>query len=407
MRRSKGSKERFLTSVLGLITCRRTYFVCETCQEKSYAADDALGIVGSLTQAARELVCLAGIGCGFKKATERLRRFCGWSVSEQTMRRTCEAEGKRVERWRQGQSTADLSPPPRGDAEAGGEAVVSAATAIAVDPPPPPAVDPLPRGEASAAFRAAEGAIEFSTDGTMVNTVDGWREIRLAAWLKRPAGEPASAAEWKVRQLPKPTARAVLIDIAGAEDFGARWRGWSARLGITDPEEVTVLADGAEWIWNQVAIQFPGATGVLDIYHATEHLAAATKQIHGENPGAQQAWYDRGVQSLLRDGWEGICRWTAEVREQSGVIATAATEPLLGYFSKHTQHLGYQQRLKTGRSIGSGAIEGANKQLVGKRLKQTGARWRPENAVRVATLFSAEAVGDWDLYWQSPLAFAA
>lgn len=36
---------------------------------------------------------------------------------------------------------------------------------------------------------------------------------------------------------------------------------------------------------------------------------------------------------------------------------------LVGYFAKHTERLGYFDRLRTGRSIGSGAIEGLTKRL--------------------------------------------
>ena len=48
---------------------------------------------------------------------------------------------------------------------------------------------------ASAAFRAADGDTEFQTDGAMVNTTGGWREMRLSIFAKRRRGEPVGGAK--------------------------------------------------------------------------------------------------------------------------------------------------------------------------------------------------------------------
>ena len=60
---------------------------------------------------------------------------------------------------------------------------------------------------AGASFAAAAGDIEFQTDGTMVNTWEGWREMRLGIFAKRQRGRPAPAAQWDTRRLPAPHAR--------------------------------------------------------------------------------------------------------------------------------------------------------------------------------------------------------
>jgi hypothetical protein len=257
------------------------------------------------------------------------------------------------------------------------------------------------RSKALQDFRQAQGQVEFSTDGTSCNTLEGWREIRLALWLKRPLADPAEPYEWDARVLPKPTARAVLVDMAPSDEFAARWRDWLYDLGIEEPTEISVLADGAEWIWKQAAIQYPGSEGVLDIYHASEHIAEAVRAIFGDRQGSVLGWMHAGICAMVRDGWEGICQWIAKIREaaEDQQAAIKATESLVVYLAKHTKHLHYRQRLASGKSIGSGPVEGAAKQLVGRRLKQTGARWQPKNAIAMTTLVSAEYVGDWDLYW--------
>ena len=39
--------------------------------------------------------------------------------------------------------------------------------------------------------------------------------------------------------------------IEKSQRFGSRWKQWARRLGILDPSIVTVLADGAKWIWEE------------------------------------------------------------------------------------------------------------------------------------------------------------
>src|SRR5207248_281823 len=136
---------------------------------------------------------------------------------------------------------------------------------------------------------------EFQTDGTMVNTVaDGWREMRLGLFAKRPPGRPATPAEWATRRLPEPTARLLFAAVQKAQLFAPRLRAWAGRLGLRDPTAVTVLADGADWIWKQTGVQLPGAAGVLDIFHALEHVGGCAHTLYGEGSAAGKAWQDRG-----------------------------------------------------------------------------------------------------------------
>ena len=46
-------------------------------------------------------------------------------------------------------------------------------------------------------------------------------------------------------------------------------------------------------------------------------------------------------------------------------------------------------------------IEGAIKQLVGRRIKQTGARWKTEHVSPLVELISLAHTEDWDAYWSA------
>jgi hypothetical protein len=257
---------------------------------------------------------------------------------------------------------------------------------------------------AGADFVGAAGDVEFQTDGTMVNTWEGWREMRLGIFAKRRRGQPARAAEWDTRRLPAPEARVLFGAIETAERFGPRIRRWGGRLGIRDPAAVTVLADGAEWIWRQAAQQLPGSAGLLDIYHAGEHLAGAARVLYGEGSAQAAGWLDAGRQRLLGEGAAGVAAHVAGARARVRSAAKRrALDEVAGYFARRADYLGYAGRLARGQSIGSGLVEGACKQVIGRRMKQTGARWRVRRANRMATLCCTFHGDTWDAYWEHRL----
>jgi hypothetical protein len=76
----------------------------------------------------------------------------------------------------------------------------------------------------------------------------------------------------------------------------------------------------------------------------------------------------------------------AEVSQFRTLCATA--ENLDG----HDSHTDYAGRLSEGRVIGSGLVEAACNQAVGRRLKQTGARWKARRVERMATLCAVQAI---------------
>jgi hypothetical protein len=344
-------------TAFGPVEVSRAYFGCPACGMGDYALDARLGLEGFLGPQARQFVCLAAADVSFAKAQRLLDKLLGWSVSDETIRQACYKEGAAMAAWQ------ESSP------------------------------------QACQAFRAAAGEVEFQTDAAKVNTPGGWRDMKIGIFAKREPGEPATAEQWDERHLPGPTARVGFAAIETSEEFAARWRPWAGRLGVVDAGRVSVLGDGAEWIWNEAEAHFPGAAMVLDVYHAREHISDAGKALFGEGEEAQRWLRDVG-QALIADGWWGLCGGVGEaMKEDDTPQRREAFEGLIGYFAKHTGRLGYCARLYQGRSIGSGMVEGAAKNMIGKRLKQTGARWEVVNVVRMASLTCLAYSSTWDAYW--------
>ena len=344
---------------MGWVTFSRLHLVCISCRDSTQPLDDRIGLSGSLTETARRLVSLAGASWAFGTAHQHLKAFCGLEASDEFIRQTCLAAGTKLAAWME-QSPA-----------------------------------------AVAGFCEATGDVEFETDGTSVNTTEGWREAKIGIFAKRERGEAVETAQWASRKLPAPTSRFAFARIADCHDFAANWGATAKRLGV-DPLSgtLTTLGDGAGWIWDRAAEQFPGSPGVLDIYHALEYVCDGAKTLFGEGTPEAQRYSDRGRELLLSDGYVGITTWVGEMlgAEPKGGDG-ASLGGMLNYLAGHRDRLNYALRLKRGQSIGTGMVEGAAKNLIGRRLKANNAEWRLENVEKMAGLCSALYSDCWDPFW--------
>jgi hypothetical protein len=350
-----------MMTALGGAALLRTHFACPGCGQGGAHVDGLLGLESFLTRQAARLVNLVGGQHAFAAAARLLEACCGWSVSDETIRHACQAEARRITEFR--------------------------------------ATSP----QIGATFAAAVGDVEFQVDAAKVHTTGGWRDMKIGIFARRERGEKATPEQWASRPLPAPTARVAFAAIEAIETFAPPWGQWAERLGITEVAEISVLGDGAAWIWNAASEQFPGCRQMLDIFHAAEHIADAAKGLFGEGTPQAATWREGGRQGLLSDGWAGLCDHIGTTLATDNSLAGhAALDELTGYFAGQTGRLNYCHRLYTGQSIGSGMVEGAAKNLIGRRLKQTGARWRADNANAMAELCCLSYSDHWDLYWASP-----
>ncbi len=161
--------------------------------------------------------------------------------------------------------------------------------------------------------------------------------MRLGIFAKRRRGRPATAAAWDTRRLPAPHARVLFGGTEAAEHFGPRIRRWAGRLGIRDPAAVSVLGDGAEWIWHQARIQLPGSRGLLDIYHGGEHLADGARALYGDGTREAERWVGEGRRALLADGAAGVQAHLAAARAAVRSPAKrAALDDVARYFERRS-----------------------------------------------------------------------
>lgn len=347
-----------MLTVVGEVELSRRYYSCRKCRENQTPLDNWAGlVVGRCTPATRRMLALAGMGFSFDTAADRLEELCLLKVSNDTIRRVSEEEGEAARKFL---ATSDVP---------------------------------------AKTFARGAGRTEFYTDGISVNTTEGWRDLRVTVFAKREAGASATPADWANRVLPPPSVRIASASMAACEQQGIAWKIQGDKLGVVDGE-LTALADGAKWIWDQVGQCWKNAEWVLDVFHVSEHIHDCGKAIHGQTATQARVWSDTQVQSLIASG---PVQYTNDLKAYAALhtdpAKVKALEGLLNYLTPHVDSMWYKERLAAGRPIGSGLVEGANKKIVSNRLKLNSARWTPQHAEQISALRCIDYSGLWREFW--------
>jgi hypothetical protein len=179
------------------------------------------------------------------------------------------------------------------------------------------------------------------------------------------------------------------------------WKQWSDRMGLGDSTRLSVLADGAAWIWEQARLRLsPGAQWCVDVYHVSEHLHACAKAMFGEGVSAR-LWAQERLEELIKQAGPGfLAQLDLRIQSCKNASHVTAMKSLQTYLQGNSDRMWYAQRLRQGKAIGSGAIEGACKKI-GARMKLNSARWRPRRAERFGALLCLEYTDQMQRYWQS------
>jgi hypothetical protein len=355
--RFKRSRTREVMTAIGAVPLERSHGYCKDCRQPQFAADRLLGLDGWLTPRARSMADRAGLQDAFRPAQALLSALAGWSLGAETIRRYCHEDAARA---RAG----------RGERRA------------------------LPER-----FAAAAGDRELHIDAGKVNPREGYRDVKVAVAACRERAAPATAEGYEQRDLPGPSLRSVVAEVEEASAFGGRCAAEAARLGLS-ADGLSVLGDGAEWIWKLAALHFAGAAQLLDVFHGCEHLATAGRAALGEGPDLKR-WLEEARGKLIGDGYWGVAEAIAGLGVDPSAAARlgSAAGQVLNYFAGHQGRLGYAPRLRRGQAIGSGLVEGTIKQLVNVRMKNGGARWLPERVGPFVELMAMADGPEWSEFW--------
>lgn len=186
----------------------------------------------------------------------------------------------------------------------------------------------------------------------------------------------------------------------GPEEFGISLFRLACRCGYRQASEKIFAADGADWCWEIQARYFGDATGILDWYHASEHIWTAAHALFSDTESAR-SWADEALSCLREQGGRGLYTWLHNQQRLQRGRRRKTTTQLLNYVQPRRSRMDYQNYRGAGWQIGTGMMESTAKQLVGVRLKGPGMHWTERGALAVTALRAQDLNGRWRTFWDS------
>ena len=341
--RYAGRRPKTFTTLLGPLRLERAYDYCAACRRGSCPRDQALGLQDtSLSPATTRLVGLTAAEVSFAKASELLAVLAGIEVETRQVERTAEALGREV---------------------AADERAVPEQTA----PAPAPTIY-LGLDGTGVPVRPAEveGCRGKQPDGSAKT-----REVKLVAvWTaegRGPQGRP--------RRDTGSVSYNAAVESAASRDtdpqpaaFAKRVHREAQRRGFDTAPRRVVIGDGAAWIWNLAAEQFPGA--IESSTSTTPGSICATRPRPSTAPNGPGRAVGQGRQAELDAG--RLRALVTALRTQAET--THEARKCIHYVFGNRHRMRYPQFRAKGLCISSGVVEAGCKQI-GARLKRAGMRW--------------------------------
>jgi len=177
----------------------------------------------------------------------------------------------------------------------------------------------------------------------------------------------------------------------GLEALTAQLYREALQRGLSQAQQVLIIADGAVWIWNLAQDRFPLAQQRLDLWHADEHLWAIAHDLYGRGTPEAIAWIKPLLQQIRDDQTPAVIATLAQLKPRLLAAQQKKLQTQIEYFEHNTHRMKYKdtleakQAVETGTAtdeqiklanqpLGSGAIESTCRQYQ-CRFKRTGQFW--------------------------------
>lgn len=228
-----------------------------------------------------------------------------------------------------------------------------------------------------------------SMDGGKMHIRDeGWKEFKVGTVYDvemRPERDPETD-EWV--ELAHGVNMAYAAVLGSKDEFAPALWALAVTHDIPHAADVSVTADGAEWVWNLTADYFPDSVQVVDWYHACEHVAEAARAIYPDDEAAAKRWHKSRRHHL----------YLGAVHRITTPLDEAGLESHSQYFHEHRRRMQYQDFRERGYPIGSGTVESGIKQFKA-RLSGPGMRWSRPAAERMLVIRAAVLTDNLDHLW--------
>jgi hypothetical protein len=320
----------------GVLRLERAYYHCRPCR-KGFCPLDARLQMGTGEYSAA-VVALSARFAGYlppRQAVRELAEVCRIRLSANTLRQHARLVGVALQQeWEQEEAAFFADPEKE--------------------------VSPRPR------------QLQMTLDGVMVHIDGAWHEVKLGCAYTRGRWGGVEQARYTAQYAP-------------AWVFGKRFRVLGHLCGADNCRDVGIVADGAEWVWQEVGKYFPTRVQIVDYYHALEHLWEVARERFEQDVQAQQTWIDRQQERLLEDKVSEVIAdiggWSPHSEQQREIRRRVAS-----YLHTHQRRMRYQTFRAQGYHIGSGVAEAGCKAVVQARLKGPGMRWKQAGAEAILHL---------------------
>jgi hypothetical protein len=370
-----GYRAKSFDTVLGLVTVTRAWYHCAECGHGLAPRDAELGVAGeSMSPGLAAMNDIAAAAGPFAGAARMLEELAGIRLTVKRVERAAEASGAAV-------------------AAAGrGRAALIAARKLVPLPP-----SPLPDKLYAAIDGTGVPMTSKETAGRKGKSDDGrarTREVKLAVFFTQ---DTLDDDGYPVRDR---DSTSVIATFEPAATFSDLVKAEGIRRGAGHIRQLTILGDGAAWIWGTATRIFPGATQIVDLYHAREHLHSLARSLEFMLLDRRDEWLAARLEDLdygYIDGIEAAVR-----RYPLAGTKRDEVEKELGYFLNNAPRMRYHWFRSRGLFVGSGVVEASCKTVIGQRLKQSGMHWTLAGADSITALRCREASSTWEAICNTP-----
>lgn len=337
----------------------------------------------------RRLCCEVGTdGRSFQRAARRLKDTAQLSVSEELLRQTVEADGKKA---------VALS--------AGEELEVGWSASQCLTRTPSEEV-------VSRIYGSGDGVLvptvmQKELDKRRVGVVQ--RRARMPREKRRRLrrlGAVGKGTDQRYKQVyltsfydQSQEHRLVGVTAGGVKGLSRLlWRE-AARIRLRGARERRGMVDGAVCLRSHMEA-LPLEEVMLDFYHFSEHVGEAGKMTLGEEE--VKAWIEGILHEARHVGYESMFQKLIDWRSKLRGNRRQAADRLINYVAQRQEMMGYSRCDEHGWDVGSGPMESMCG-VTTDRIKGRGRRWKLDNAVAMMELEALHQSNLWEAYWDKVL----
>lgn len=335
------AKERTLNTLGGEVTYCRNYHYCDRCRHGFYPQDIEFNIPrdGEVSEELERRILDFAVNEPFAHGVERFEMHYDQIISTNLLRRVFNRVSDRAEEC---------------DAEWLEES----------------AMGPL---------KQTAGPVVVQTDGSMVSTVEGWKEIKVGIVYVH---DPSRSGRRNCRD-------ARYTAVLGNQESFEEAVEQALTSHIERPPQILWLGDGAPGIWSVAKRVAPKAIEILDWYHVMEHASECGKELFASDKGLLTVWSD-AIARTLQHGEGGVESVLSEL-EQCIFLAETDTDrqalrDLHRYYQRNRSRMNYRHYRSQQWPIGSGAVESAHRHVIQARMKRAGQHWSLKVAAKMARM---------------------